>query len=72
VDRGPDLHLPRGPHGRGDPARKLRAPDDFAYSFRVGLSYEFGSIFNNVVNNRFNSRDFGRGDFDGDFDGGFE
>ena len=46
-------------------------PTDFAYSFRVGLSYEFGSIFNNIVNNRFNSRDFG-GDGDGDFDGGFD
>ena len=28
-------------------------PTDFDYSIRVGLTYEFGSIFNNVVNNRF-------------------
>jgi hypothetical protein len=33
----------------------------------VGLSFEFGSIFNNVVNNRFDSRDFG---FGGGGDGG--
>jgi hypothetical protein len=51
---------------------RFERPTDFAYSFRVGLSYEFGSIFNNVVNNRFNSRDFGGGDFDGDFGGGFQ
>jgi hypothetical protein len=33
-------------------------PTDRSYSLGVGLSYEFGSIFNNVVNNRFDSRDF--------------
>lgn len=38
-------------------------PTDRTYEFRVGLSYEFGSIFNNVVNNRFTSRSFGRGFF---------
>lgn len=27
-------------------------PTDFEYSLRVGITYEFGSIFNNVVNNR--------------------
>ena len=48
---------------------RFERPTDSAYSFRIGLSYEFGSIFNNVVNNRFNSRDFG-GDFDGDGGGG--
>ena len=26
---------------------------DFNYSFQVGLSFQFGSIYNNVVNNRF-------------------
>jgi hypothetical protein len=30
-----------------------RAPTDKEYDFFVGLSYQFGSIFNNVVNNRF-------------------
>lgn len=33
-------------------------PTDRSYSFDIGLSYEFGSIFNNVVNNRFDSRGF--------------
>lgn len=28
-------------------------PTDYAYEFSVGISFEFGSIFNNVVNNRF-------------------
>lgn len=28
-------------------------PTDYAYELSVGLSFEFGSIFNNVVNNRF-------------------
>ena len=46
---------------------RFERPTDSAYSLRVGLSFEFGSIFNNVVTNRFNSRDFGGG---GDFDGG--
>ncbi len=27
-------------------------PTDYQYSLRVGISYQFGSIFNNVVNNR--------------------
>ena len=26
---------------------------DFTYEFSIGLSFEFGSIFNNVVNSRF-------------------
>ena len=30
-----------------------RAATDKEYSFSVGLSFQFGSIFNNVVNNRF-------------------
>ena len=47
---------------------RFERPTDSAYSFRIGLSYEFGSIFNNVVNNRFNSRAFG--DFDGGGGGG--
>lgn len=28
-------------------------PTDFRYELTIGLSFEFGSIFNNVVNNRF-------------------
>ncbi len=32
---------------------RFARPTDFAYSFGIGLSFEFGSIFNNVVNNRF-------------------
>jgi hypothetical protein len=42
-------------------------PTDSTYELQVGLSFEFGSIFNNVVNNRFDSRDFG---FGGGGDGG--
>ena len=30
----------------------FQRPTDFSYSLRVGITYEFGSIFNNVVNNR--------------------
>jgi hypothetical protein len=42
-------------------------PTDSTYELQVGLSFEFGSIFNNVVNNRFDSRGFG---FGGGGDGG--
>lgn len=28
-------------------------PTDYEFSLRVGINYEFGSIYNNVVNNRF-------------------
>ena len=46
-----------------------RAATDKEYRFFVGLSYQFGSIFNNVVNNRFpgGGGNFGRG---GNFRGG--
>ena len=44
-----------------------RAPTDKQYGFFVGLSYQFGSIFNNVVNNRFPG---GGGNFGGNFGGG--
>ncbi len=37
---------------------RFERPTDFTYQLRVGLSFEFGSIFNNVVNNRFDSRNF--------------
>jgi len=43
---------------------RFERPTDMTYELGVGLSFEFGSIFNNVVNNRFDSRDFGGG---GDF-----
>lgn len=36
-------------------------PTDYESSIRVGISYEFGSIFNNVVNNRFGSSGGGGG-----------
>jgi hypothetical protein len=32
---------------------QFERPTDYEYSIRIGISYEFGSIFNNVVNNRF-------------------
>jgi len=38
---------------------RFERPTDFTYEFRMGLSFEFGSIFNNVVNNRFDSLGFG-------------
>lgn len=39
---------------------RFERPTDSSYEIEIGLSFEFGSIFNNVVNNRFDSRDFGR------------
>ena len=44
-----------------------QAPTDKQYRFYVGLSYQFGSIFNNVVNNRFPG---GGGNFGGGRGGG--
>lgn len=32
---------------------RFERPTDYSYELRVGLSFEFGSIYNNVVNNRF-------------------
>ena len=32
---------------------RFQRESSYAIDFRVGLSYQFGSIFNNVVNNRF-------------------
>jgi hypothetical protein len=32
---------------------RFQRESSYAVDFRVGLSYQFGSIFNNVVNNRF-------------------
>ena len=43
---------------------RFERPTDFSYDLSVGLSFEFGSIYNNVVNNRFDRRrGFGRGRF---------
>ncbi|MEX2531458.1 MAG: hypothetical protein WD960_11860 [Gemmatimonadota bacterium] len=41
---------------------RFQRPTDFTYELSMGLSYEFGSIYNNVVNNRFTTRRF-RGGF---------
>jgi len=51
--------------GLTDEQRFLRLRNEatnYRASIRVGLSYQFGSIFNNVVNNRF-SRGGGGGFF---------
>lgn len=43
---------------------RFERPTDFSYELSVGLSFEFGSIYNNVVNNRFDRRrGFGGGGF---------
>ncbi|MCH7856744.1 MAG: hypothetical protein IIB37_08325 [Gemmatimonadetes bacterium] len=46
------------------------AATDRRHSFSVGLSYQFGSIFNNVVNNRFPGGGGGFGGFGGGGGGG--
>jgi hypothetical protein len=33
--------------------RRRELATDYQYSFRVGITYSFGSIYNNVVNSRF-------------------
>ena len=33
--------------------RRRKLATDYEYSFRVGITYTFGSIYNNVVNSRF-------------------
>ncbi len=51
------LYLPAG--GASDEEILLRIRQletSFTYSLRIGLSYQFGSIFNNVVNPRFDGR----------------
>lgn len=51
------LYLPAG--GATDDEILLRIRElqtSFTYSLRIGLSYQFGSIFNNVVNPRFDAR----------------
>ncbi len=35
---------------------RFERPTDYSYELSVGLSFEFGSIYNNVVNNRFDRR----------------
>ena len=47
---------------------RFERPTDHTYEFSVGLSFEFGSIYNNVVNNRLDRR--GGGNFGGDGRGG--
>jgi len=39
--------------------RLAQQQTDFSWNFRVGFSFQFGSIFNNVVNNRFGGGGFG-------------
>jgi hypothetical protein len=44
---------------------RFERPTDYTYELSVGLSFEFGSIYNNVVNNPFDRRGgggFGGGD----------
>lgn len=36
---------------------RFERPTDYSYEISIGLSFEFGSIYNNVVNNRFSSGD---------------
>ena len=40
---------------------RFERPTSYSYEFSVGLSFEFGSIYNNVVNNRFDRGFGGRG-----------
>lgn len=50
------IALPRGPASEEDVLlRRRQMETDYQYSFSLGLSYTFGSIFNNVVNPRFGS-----------------
>ena len=42
---------------------RFERPTDYTYELSVGLSFEFGSIYNNIVNNRFDRR--GGGNFGG-------
>lgn len=41
---------------------RFERPTSYSYELSIGLSFEFGSIYNNVVNNRFD-RGFGGGGF---------
>jgi len=48
------IALPRGTASEEDVLlRRRQMETDYEYSFSLGLSYTFGSIFNNVVNPRF-------------------
>jgi hypothetical protein len=54
------LYLPAGEATDEDILLKIRQlQTSFRYSFQVGFSYQFGSIFNNVVNPRFGGLGFG-------------
>ncbi|UCD24975.1 MAG: hypothetical protein JSW51_03365, partial [Gemmatimonadota bacterium] len=49
------ISLPRGGVSDEDILlRRRQIGTDFRYRFRLGFSYEFGSIYNNVVNPRMN------------------
>jgi hypothetical protein len=51
------LYLPAGQATDEEILLKIRQlQTSFRYSFQVGFSYQFGSIFNNVVNPRFDGR----------------
>jgi len=48
------LNLPKGDASEQDVyTRQIALKTGYSYSFQVGLSYSFGSIYNNVVNTRF-------------------
>ena len=48
------IYLPgRGATDQEVLVKQRQLATDFEWSFRVGISYSFGSIFNNVVNSRF-------------------
>ena len=48
------INLPKGDASEQDVLTRQRAlKTGYLYSFEVGFSYSFGSIYNNVVNTRF-------------------
>ena len=48
------IYLARGGATDAEALLNLRQrAQDFNYEFQVGLSFQFGSVYNNVVNNRF-------------------
>lgn len=56
------LYLPAGEATDEEILLQIRQlQTSFRYSFQVGFSYQFGSIFNNVVNPRFGGLGFGPG-----------
>jgi hypothetical protein len=54
------IYLPKGEATPEEVLASMRQlATSYRYSFRVGFSYSFGSIFNNVVNPRFGGSDGG-------------